>query len=745
MSLAQLTKPFEVIHNEPQSVRNKYLEGEPYKGANFPGPFEGLSQQEQAIAAAQQRSAVKSWHNIAEEPLAVQAAMYPSFNAGLSNCEQYGQQVPMTPPVHLQQSPGPPNAEGIGLSQNIMRQNPAMPWPYQVGQGSSNGMPTGGLDGEGRFNKDRQSGSNHPKEQFLPPGMNEAALAGTYNLPGVDRSKESFSDMKMKETFGDIGVVDFKDESISDPCNQTGFGEIVPKFTQMPEGVDAWSPNKGTSFMKCSEEGNPLTDIENRPVDQFSHNNMVPFYGSKLTQNMYSTNVPQAGDNNSCKGLVNGFADVTPYRDKLQTFTGCDEMYMHKRETPRMFSPAEQITGWVFGTPAFRPDLDRYKESLWRRNNETPVEKQRVGPGIGLDYSVPAQGGFQQFTRILPNNVNDYKANQLEGRVKAGKWFTNHPTAQYIHGVKKDKPDVYLTQARRPTMRTKFYNNAPEAGDSRLTNYSLSVQRGKQARSDTEQGAGFGQFNLREYVYDGSGKLTPKKEEFSSAPFQTADGKMPCIDFGIAPVGKVMGAVVPMPTQDLASYNNIRETFKKGAAGYDEKTGFWECTDSTQGANRWGLIMGPAQGSVPNQETRQGKYINFTDRGDVNPFVINVTGTAQAGGLWSPNSWQDQQKVTTKETTEYAYSGNPSGSNMKQYINTWSDLPKVTTKETTEYAHAGNPKGQQKVYQNTWSDLPKVTTKETTEYAHAGNAKAKNNNLMDRFMYTGSDYFPVKK
>lgn len=742
MSLAQLTKPFEVVHNEPSFVRDKYLEGEPYKGKNFPGPFQGLSEQQQYEAAMQQRNAVKNWHNIAEEPIQVQSAMYPSFNAGLANCESYGAQVPMVPPVHYQTSPGPANAVGILESQNIQRQSGAQ-YPYQIGQGRQHMMQFGGMTDEGRFNESRQAGSNHPKEGFMTPGMNEAALASTYNVSHLDKKDHV---EQMKETFGDIGVIeDFRDESISNPCNQTGFGEIVPKFVELPEGVKAWSPNNSTGFNKCSEENNPLTDIPNRPVDQFSHNNMVPFYGSKLTQNMFSTGTPQAGDSNSCKGLVNGFADVTPYRDKLQTFTGCDEMYMHKREVGPMYSPAEQITGWVFGAPAFRPDLDRFKDSLWRRNNETPVEKQRVGPGIGLDYSVPAQGGFQQFTRILPNNVNDYKANQLEGRTNAGKWFTNHPTAQYIHGVKKDKPDLYMTQARRPTMKTKFYNNSPEAGDARITDYKLSLQRGKQARPDTEQGAGFGQFNLKEYVYDGSGNLAPKTETFVSQSFQTENGKMPCIDFGIAPVGRTMGSIVPMPNQDLSSYNNIRETFKRGATQYNEKTGFIECLDSSQGANRWGLIMGPAQGGVPNQESRQGKYVNYTDRGDVNPFVINVTGTAVSGGQWSPNSWQDQQKVTTKETTEYAYTGNAVGSNMKQYINTWSDLPKVTTKETTDYSYASNPKGQQKSYENTWSDLPKVTRKETTDYSHAGNAASGNPNMADRFMYTGSDYFPNNK
>jgi hypothetical protein len=39
-----------------------------------------------------------------------------------------------------------------------------------------------------------------------------------------------------------------------------------------------------------------------------------------------------------------------------------------------------------------------------------------VGPGLGLDPSVPAQGGFQQLFRPMPNNVGAYKLTQLPGR-----------------------------------------------------------------------------------------------------------------------------------------------------------------------------------------------------------------------------------------------------------------------------------------------------------------------------------------
>lgn len=55
-----------------------------------------------------------------------------------------------------------------------------------------------------------------------------------------------------------------------------------------------------------------------------------------------------------------------------------------------------------------------------RMNNLSPVEKQLVGPGIGVDASVPATGGYQQLLRINPENVGVHRLTTLPGRVNAG-------------------------------------------------------------------------------------------------------------------------------------------------------------------------------------------------------------------------------------------------------------------------------------------------------------------------------------
>ena len=48
-----------------------------------------------------------------------------------------------------------------------------------------------------------------------------------------------------------------------------------------------------------------------------------------------------------------------------------------------------------------------------RHNNLSPIEKQLVGPGLGLSPDVPASGGFQQLYLIIPFNVVCYRITTL--------------------------------------------------------------------------------------------------------------------------------------------------------------------------------------------------------------------------------------------------------------------------------------------------------------------------------------------
>jgi hypothetical protein len=51
-----------------------------------------------------------------------------------------------------------------------------------------------------------------------------------------------------------------------------------------------------------------------------------------------------------------------------------------------------------------------------RMNNLSPIEKQMVGPGLGVGADTPASGGYQQLFRVNPINVGEYRLTTLPGR-----------------------------------------------------------------------------------------------------------------------------------------------------------------------------------------------------------------------------------------------------------------------------------------------------------------------------------------
>jgi len=284
----------------------------------------------------------------------------------------------------------------------------------------------------------------------------------------------------------------------------------------------------GNITSKINDPTNDLLDIDSRPIDDFIHNNMVPFYGGAVKQIMSGTGV-QSGNYTEGVDVNSGFDDTTPYQDLLNTYTGMDDTYLHKRATGPMYSPAEVQTGWVHGMPNFRPDEDRYTQSMYIRNDLAPCEQEMVGPGLDIGADIPASGGFHDLTRVLPNNVSDYLANQLEGRVNAGKIRLGgeEPTAypgvglggtlagnDSAPGVVKNRPDKFWSQVRRPTMTTKV--GMVQDQELLRPDYNSSFKPGNAKRSQTNYGFG-------ELVVNGTEKgqesVFKNRNEFNAVPF----------------------------------------------------------------------------------------------------------------------------------------------------------------------------------------------------------------------------------
>ena len=147
-------------------------------------------------------------------------------------------------------------------------------------------------------------------------------------------------------------------------------------------------------------------------------------------------------------------------QQRMEIYTGLrqkrdrEEMGVpNRKEILNFFTPSERTTGYGYqygnGTgPGLaitrQKEFEDMKQTIKLKTNEQPFEKIHVGPGISLSTEVPAAGGFQQYTRVMPDNISEYKSNQLPGMVSGEKWlFSNAPTSQ--QPVVKNRTDKFYS------------------------------------------------------------------------------------------------------------------------------------------------------------------------------------------------------------------------------------------------------------------------------------------------------------
>lgn len=115
---------------------------------------------------------------------------------------------------------------------------------------------------------------------------------------------------------------------------------------------------------------------------------------------------------------------------RMEMFTGATRLdasqtgtYRNKREVEAMFAPsytaAAVTSSGTAGNGASGRDLGRYEPGV-SQNNVQPAERLMVGPGVGVGTDVQAADGFHPMYRVLMENVNGYRRNQLPGRVIPG-------------------------------------------------------------------------------------------------------------------------------------------------------------------------------------------------------------------------------------------------------------------------------------------------------------------------------------
>jgi hypothetical protein len=157
------------------------------------------------------------------------------------------------------------------------------------------------------------------------------------------------------------------------------------------------------------------------------HNNMVPFFGGRVTQSMYN-------------GATDGILD---------TYTGTGKnTFFHKEEAGALFKP-EPATGLPWGKQV-ETDFEQSRQvTSLSMKNVFPIQPTIVGPGVNDGYTNLPSGGYQQDTArefALPRTTDEIRvANKpkltYEGEVVPGAHFITEMGLQAP--VKKNRPDRF--------------------------------------------------------------------------------------------------------------------------------------------------------------------------------------------------------------------------------------------------------------------------------------------------------------
>ena len=170
-----------------------------------------------------------------------------------------------------------------------------------------------------------------------------------------------------------------------------------------------------------------------------------------------------------------------------------------------------------FGQPVY--DLYNRQYVTNKMNNLQPIERRRVGPGLGVGSNVDAAGGFHQYFRVLPNNINEERLTTLEGRTGPADSFVKSGGAGGIGEVTHQAKETKAWYRPPTQSRGQGQGGAVTGAEGRpefLKTARTTIRDEQTSRGDTLS-MGPAQYNVAQpYAEGGSGAYTDKSLTRSS-------------------------------------------------------------------------------------------------------------------------------------------------------------------------------------------------------------------------------------
>jgi hypothetical protein len=185
--------------------------------------------------------------------------------------------------------------------------------------------------------------------------------------------------------------------------------------------------NGSVTLPQMKSSSAPLTEQVRLTNDMKGHNNMVPFFGARVTQNL------RGGANDSI----------------LDTFSGTGSEYVQKREV-QTFYDVKPGYGDPYGNPNESDFIQSRMVAGMNMKNVSPIERTYVAPGVNDGYNNNGSGGYQQFTELQqfakPRTTDELRVDNkpklsYEKPVVPGNYFVTQPGLQAP--VMKNRPDTF--------------------------------------------------------------------------------------------------------------------------------------------------------------------------------------------------------------------------------------------------------------------------------------------------------------
>ena len=395
-------------------------------------------------------------------------------------------------------------------------------------------------------------------------------------------------------------------------------------------------------------------------ANNFTHNNMVPFFGSNVRQNTNpSRNAPI-----------------------LELYTGTSSYDQTKEEISPMFNPQKDLS-FTNGTPIRDDNVrDRFIPSS-KRQSEKPIESINVGPGLNKGYTAKPSGGFQQSDVrkfVIPKTVDElrtktnpkltYKQPIIPGKSQV--------LRRGIDGdVSKNRPD-------------RFFVNSPARYNTTVGAVKGKKQRSKPIDKQTNRqmlsrsyGGGAGPANMtKPKVHSNRTYQEPHKEQLGELGVRNATAK--------------------------DKWEKNEETGDYGKKGIEILPNE---RDTTQLASYLSNAVGIVKALIAPVEdvfrtTRKENVIG-------NPRQAgNMQSNVKKAPAYDPNN---VTKTTIKETNIHNNHEGFMNSNIhKHTVYDPNDIARTTIKETNVHdSRSGNIKGPTKLGCYDPNDITRTTIKET--------------------------------